>query len=123
VLTLGAVFLPDTPNSLLDRGFPAAAEAVLRRVRGVPDVSVELTDIQHAAKVASQAGGSWRTIFKREYRAELTMARRRALPKRMPGPACNFRVRRPTALLHTRGPLIACLPSAEASSMCLATEP
>lgn len=75
VLTLGALFLPDTPNSLLDRGFPGAAEAVLRRVRGVPDVSVELTDIQHAAKVASQAGASWRTIFKRPYRAELTMAR------------------------------------------------
>ena len=27
MLTLGAIFLPDTPNSLLDRGFASDAEA------------------------------------------------------------------------------------------------
>lgn len=75
ILTLGALFLPDTPNSLLDRGHPEEAERVLRSVRGVDDVSVELTDIQHAAKVARNTGSRWTTIFQRKYRAELTMVR------------------------------------------------
>ena len=50
-------------------------QAVLRRVRGVQDISVELTDIQEAAKVAEMAGSRWNTIFKRKYRAELVMVR------------------------------------------------
>ena len=54
---------------------PRTSQAVLRRVRGVQDISVELTDIQEAAKVAAMAGSRWTTIFKRQYRAELTMAR------------------------------------------------
>lgn len=56
---------------------------MLRRVRGVQDISVELTDIQEAAKVAAMAGSRWTTIFKRQYRAELTMVRaglRKAVP-------------------------------------------
>ena len=47
-------------------------------MRGVQDISVELTDIQEAAKVATMAGSRWTTIFRRQYRAELTMARHRA---------------------------------------------
>lgn len=52
-------------------------------MRGVQDISVELTDIQEAAKVAAMAGSRWTTIFKRQYRAELTMVRaglRKAVP-------------------------------------------
>ena len=59
-------------------------QAVLRRVRGVQDISVELTDIQEAAKVAAMAGSRWTTIFKRQYRAELTMVRA-GLCKAAPG--------------------------------------
>ena len=44
-------------------------------MRGVQDISVELTDIQEAAKVAAMAGSRWTTIFKRQYRAELTIVR------------------------------------------------
>lgn len=53
VLTLGGLLLPDTPNSLLDRGKAAEARAVLVRVRGTEDVEEELEDIRAAIKQAA----------------------------------------------------------------------
>ena len=50
VLTLGGIFLPDTPNSLIQRGMDAQGRAVLVRIRGTTDVDEEFNDIKDAVK-------------------------------------------------------------------------
>ena len=50
VLTLGGIFLPDTPNSLIQRGKDAEGRAVLIRIRGTTDVDEEFNDIKDAVK-------------------------------------------------------------------------
>lgn len=71
VLTLGGLLLPDTPNSLLDRGKAAEARAVLVRVRGTEDVEEELEDIRAAIKQAALVVNPYRTILKRSYLPQL----------------------------------------------------
>jgi sugar porter (SP) family MFS transporter len=73
LLVIGCSFLPDTPNSLLERGFPDEAKRVLRRVRGVEDVSAEYEDIREAADAALRSGNQWRTILKPAYRPQLIL--------------------------------------------------
>ena len=51
MLFFGAMFLPDTPNSLIARGMPEESRAVLQRVRGTKDVDIEYEDIA-AVRVA-----------------------------------------------------------------------
>ncbi|WVZ56196.1 LOW QUALITY PROTEIN: hypothetical protein U9M48_006764 [Paspalum notatum var. saurae] len=58
LLTLGALFLPETPNSLL-----------LQRIRGA-----ELDDIVAASSTATEGDGLRRILFERRYRPELAMA-------------------------------------------------
>lgn len=52
VLTLGGIFLPDTPNSLIQRGKEAEGRAVLVRIRGTTEVDEEFNDIKAAVKQA-----------------------------------------------------------------------
>jgi hypothetical protein len=51
LLFVGGLVLPETPNSLAERGRTAEAKAVLQRLRGTQDVEVEMADIV--------AGGCW----------------------------------------------------------------
>lgn len=52
VLTLGGLFLPDTPNSLVQRGLEAEGRRVLVRIRGTTEVDEELEDIKAAVRQA-----------------------------------------------------------------------
>lgn len=73
ILTLGALFLPDTPNSIIHRGGdPAAARRMLQRVRGVADVEAELADLIAAAAGAAKPAAA--AILRRKYRPQLVMA-------------------------------------------------
>ncbi|XP_015695169.2 sugar transport protein MST3 [Oryza brachyantha] len=75
IITLGALFLPDTPNSLIDRGHPEAAERMLKRIRGSDvDVSEEYADLVAASEESKLVQHPWRNILRRKYRAQLTMA-------------------------------------------------
>lgn len=51
ILTIGGIVLPDTPNSLMDRGYPQDARAILEKVRGTKDVDSEYEDIKQASEV------------------------------------------------------------------------
>ena len=58
----GGIFLPDTPNSLVERGHVDRGQAVLRRVRGTPDVDEEFSSILIANKAAQHSENPWRAI-------------------------------------------------------------
>lgn len=44
IMTVGAIFLPDTPNTLIQRGKNDKGRAMLKRNRGTEDVDQEYTD-------------------------------------------------------------------------------
>ncbi|DBB00261.1 TPA: Transcription factor stp1 [Trebouxia sp. C0004] len=74
VLFLGGIFLPDSPNSLLERGFPEQARKNLEYVRGRKDVDKEFNDLVEAAHIASQCKNPWGTIFSKKYWPQLVLS-------------------------------------------------
>ncbi|XP_062187177.1 sugar transport protein MST3-like [Phragmites australis] len=74
IITLGSLFLPDTPNSLLERGHADEAKRMLRRIRGTEDIGEEYADLVAASEEARLVTHPWRNILERRYRAQLTMA-------------------------------------------------
>ncbi|XP_004959340.1 sugar transport protein MST6 [Setaria italica] len=74
VITVGSLFLPDTPNSLLERGRPEEAKRMLRRVRGTDDVAAEYEDLVAAGEASRAVTSPWRDILRRKNRPQLVMA-------------------------------------------------
>ncbi|KAJ3696064.1 hypothetical protein LUZ60_001441 [Juncus effusus] len=74
IITIGSLFLPDTPNSLIDRGHDEAAHEMLRKIRGTDDISDEYNDLVAASQESKQIKHPWANILRRKYRAQLTMA-------------------------------------------------
>ncbi|CAD5166525.1 unnamed protein product [Musa acuminata subsp. malaccensis] len=73
IISLGALFLPDTPNSLIERGHPEEAKHMLRRIRGTDDVDEEYDDLVAASQESNRVKHPWANIVKRKYRPQLTM--------------------------------------------------
>ncbi|EEC76807.1 hypothetical protein OsI_14928 [Oryza sativa Indica Group] len=77
-LTVGAVFLPETPNSLVQQGKDRdTVKALLQRIRGVDAVDDELDEIVAANAAAAAAHGEnglWLILSRRRYRPQLAMA-------------------------------------------------
>ncbi|XP_068635664.1 hexose carrier protein HEX6-like [Aristolochia californica] len=75
LLTLGALFLPETPNSLIQQDDNHhKALKMLQKVRGTEDVQAELEDLIKANAVAKTVKHPFRNIFRRTYRPQLVMA-------------------------------------------------
>ncbi|CAK7357254.1 unnamed protein product [Dovyalis caffra] len=74
ILTLGALFLPETPNSLIQRTDTERAKLMLQRVRGTEDVEVELDDLIKASSISKTVEHPFKNILKRKYRPQLVMA-------------------------------------------------
>ncbi|KAJ0971880.1 hypothetical protein J5N97_019839 [Dioscorea zingiberensis] len=74
VITIGSLFLPDTPNSLIERGHEEQAKAMLRRIRGTEDIQMEYDDMVAASEEARAIQHPWSNIIKRKYRPQLTVA-------------------------------------------------
>ncbi|CAL9080440.1 unnamed protein product [Musa textilis] len=74
IITVGSVFLPDTPNSLIERGYPEEAQHMLRRIRGTDDIHDEYRDLVAASEESKLVRHPWANIVKRKYRPQLTMA-------------------------------------------------
>jgi sugar porter (SP) family MFS transporter len=74
IITVGSLFLPDTPHSLLERGRPEEAKRMLRRVRGTDDVAAEYDDLVAAGEASRAVTHPWRDIRQRRYRPQLVMA-------------------------------------------------
>ncbi|KAG5628799.1 hypothetical protein H5410_000516 [Solanum commersonii] len=74
IMTVGAVFLPDTPNSLIDRGQKEKAKTMLQKIRGTSNVDNEFEDLIIASDMSKQVESPWGNIMKPRYRPQLTVA-------------------------------------------------
>ncbi|KAH1248223.1 Hexose carrier protein HEX6 [Glycine max] len=76
VLTLGALFLPETPNSVIQRSHDKQkAKLMLQRIRGMEDVQAELDDLIKASSPSKTNNKqSLKLILKGRYRPQLVMA-------------------------------------------------
>ncbi|KAL5728407.1 Hexose carrier protein hex6 [Ranunculus cassubicifolius] len=73
-ITLGAFFLPETPNSLVQRQNSHKAKLMLQRVRGVADVEDEFDDLMKANDNSKAIKDPFRKLLEKKYRPQLVMA-------------------------------------------------
>ncbi|KAG0497115.1 hypothetical protein HPP92_001578 [Vanilla planifolia] len=74
IITVGSLFLPDTPNSLIERGHDEEARNMLRKVRGTDNIHEEYADLKAASDESKTVKHPWRNIAQTRYRPQLTMA-------------------------------------------------
>nr|KYP67254.1 Sugar transport protein 1 [Cajanus cajan] len=74
MIILGAIFLPDTPNSLIERGEEEEAKRQLIKIRGTTNVDEELKDLIAASESSKAVKHPWASLLTRAYRPHLTMA-------------------------------------------------
>ncbi|KAF8364648.1 hypothetical protein HHK36_033379 [Tetracentron sinense] len=75
ILTLGALFLPETPNRLIQRNNDhQKAKAMLQRVRGTADIQAELDDLIKASATSKTIDHPFKKILQKKYQPQLTMA-------------------------------------------------
>ncbi|GMN52555.1 hypothetical protein TIFTF001_021695 [Ficus carica] len=71
MMTVGAIFLPETPNSILERGNQEKAKKMLQRIRGTDNVEEEFQDLLEASEAAKQVDHPWTNILQPRYRPQL----------------------------------------------------
>jgi MFS family permease len=71
ILFFGSMLLPDTPNSLVERGRAEDGRKVLQKIRGTGNVDVEFDDIIEAVRMSAAVKNPWRTITRRRYWPQL----------------------------------------------------
>ncbi|KAJ6303458.1 hypothetical protein OIU77_017355 [Salix suchowensis] len=75
ILTIGAIFLPETPSSLIQLSDDTErAKLMLQRVRGTENVQAELDDLIKASSISKTVEHPFKNIMKRKYRPQLVMA-------------------------------------------------
>lgn len=75
ILTLGALFLPETPNSLIQRPHTRdRAKPMLQRIRGTTEVDAELADLIKASDNSRTIPNPYTHILQRNYRPQLVMS-------------------------------------------------
>ncbi|KAK6132110.1 hypothetical protein DH2020_034135 [Rehmannia glutinosa] len=75
VLTLGALFLPETPNNIIQQNNDhEKAKRTLQRIRGTNDVQAELDDLIAASDVSKTMKNPYRNILRRNYRPQFVMS-------------------------------------------------
>jgi MFS family permease len=74
IILLGSCFLPDTPNSEIERGNYERAKDLLLKLRDVDNVDEEFNDLVEASEKAKLVKHAWLNIFKRKYRPQLVFA-------------------------------------------------
>ena len=75
ILALGALFLPETPNSLIQNSKDhEKAKLILQRVRGTNDVQAKVVDLIKASSISKTIKHPFKNILQRKYRPQLVMA-------------------------------------------------
>ncbi|GJN34206.1 hypothetical protein PR202_gb22850 [Eleusine coracana subsp. coracana] len=70
---VGALFLPETPNSLVERGMLDEARRVLEKVRGTSKVDAEFEDLKEASEAARAVKGTFRNLLATRNRPQLVI--------------------------------------------------
>ncbi|KAL6185293.1 hypothetical protein ACLB2K_041427 [Fragaria x ananassa] len=70
IMTVSAMFLPDAPNSMLERGQPGKARKMLQKIRGSDSVNDEFQDLVDATEVANKVENQWGNIMQQRYRPQ-----------------------------------------------------
>ncbi|XAR66801.1 hypothetical protein NMG60_11013140 [Bertholletia excelsa] len=74
LMTLGGIFVPETPNSLIERGHTEKGRRVLEKIRGTKNVEAELQDMTDASELANAIEHPFRNILEKRNRPQLVMA-------------------------------------------------
>lgn len=74
LMTIGSLFLPDTPNSILERGHTEKAKQMLRKIRGTDNVGEEFQDLFDATEAAKKVEHPWKNIVQPRYRPQLVIS-------------------------------------------------
>ncbi|KAG8372640.1 hypothetical protein BUALT_Bualt12G0087700 [Buddleja alternifolia] len=74
LMTIGGILLPETPNSLIERGSHEKGKKILEKIRGTTDVHAELQDIIDASELAKLIEHPFRNILEKRNRPQLVMA-------------------------------------------------
>ncbi|KAK9269110.1 hypothetical protein L1049_001538 [Liquidambar formosana] len=74
LMTVGGILLPETPNSLIERGSKEKGRKVLEKIRGTENVSAEFQDMIDASEFANSIKHPFRNILERRNRPQLVMA-------------------------------------------------
>jgi sugar porter (SP) family MFS transporter len=74
LLTLGGILLPETPNSLVQRGKLEQGRKVLRKIRGIENVDAEFEDLILAAEESKRIINPFRNLMLRRNRPQLVIA-------------------------------------------------
>lgn len=73
IMTVGAIFLPDTPNSLIERDQKQQAREMLQKIRGTNNVEAEYSDLIEASEASKQVQHPWRDILEPKHRPHLVI--------------------------------------------------
>ncbi|VFQ63049.1 unnamed protein product [Cuscuta campestris] len=73
LMFVGGLFLPETPNSLVEQGRLEEARAVLEKVRGTPKVDAEMADIMEASRAAKAIKNPFGNLLRRKNRPQLVI--------------------------------------------------
>lgn len=74
LLTLGALLVTDTPNSLIERGRLDEGKVVLKRIRGTENVEPEFLELVEASRIAKQVKHPFKNLLTRRNRPQLVIA-------------------------------------------------
>ncbi|KAK4431676.1 Hexose carrier protein HEX6 [Sesamum alatum] len=74
ILAISAPFLPETPNSLMQRGNQERSKKMLQKIRGTNDVQAEFDDLIAASNASETVNYPFKKILQRKYRPQLVMS-------------------------------------------------
>ncbi|KNA08013.1 hypothetical protein SOVF_166430 [Spinacia oleracea] len=74
IVTIGGLILPDSPNSLIDRGQRQEARRMLIKIRGTENVDEEFQDLIEASEASKAVDNPWNNILQPKNRPQLIMA-------------------------------------------------
>uniref|UniRef100_A0A0A0L5M3 Major facilitator superfamily (MFS) profile domain-containing protein n=1 Tax=Cucumis sativus TaxID=3659 RepID=A0A0A0L5M3_CUCSA len=74
LLTIGALMVDDTPNSLIERGHLEEGKAGVKKIRGTENVEPEYLEILEASRIAQEVKHPFRNLKMRQNRPPLVIA-------------------------------------------------
>jgi hypothetical protein len=74
LLTIGAILVVDTPNSLIERGRVEEGKAALKKIRGTDNIEPEFLELVEASRIAQDVKHPFRNLLKRKNRPQLIIS-------------------------------------------------